>query len=62
MAFGHLPQLSYFETSALGGDSIQEAFHRTAAAVLRRIKSDPHDGIPVYDSPLRRPIPTRCHC
>jgi small GTP-binding protein len=35
-AFAQLHQLSYFETSALGGDNIQEAFHRTAAAILRR--------------------------
>jgi small GTP-binding protein len=35
-AFAHLHQLAYCETSALGGDNIQEAFHRTAAAVLRR--------------------------
>jgi small GTP-binding protein len=35
-SFARLHQLSYFETSALGGDNIQEAFHRTAAAILRR--------------------------
>jgi small GTP-binding protein len=35
-AFGQLHQLTYFETSALGGDNIQEAFHRTAVACLRK--------------------------
>jgi small GTP-binding protein len=35
-AFARLQQLTYFETSALGGDNIQEAFHRTTAAILRR--------------------------
>jgi small GTP-binding protein len=50
-AFARLHQLTYFETSALGGDNIQEAFHRTAAAILRRnIASDPHDGVAVPDS------------
>ena len=35
-AFAQLHQLTYFETSALGGDNIQEAFHRTAASILRK--------------------------
>ena len=35
-SFAQLHQLSYFETSALGGDNIQEAFHRTAATILRK--------------------------
>jgi small GTP-binding protein len=35
-AFAQLHQLTYFETSALGGDNIREAFHRTAAAILRK--------------------------
>jgi small GTP-binding protein len=34
-SFAHLHQLAYFETSALAGDNIQEAFHRTAALVIR---------------------------
>jgi small GTP-binding protein len=34
--FAQLHQLVYFETSALGGDNIREAFHRTAGAILRR--------------------------
>jgi small GTP-binding protein len=34
--FAQLHQLAYFETSALGGDNIREAFHRTAGAILRR--------------------------
>jgi small GTP-binding protein len=34
--FAELQQLAYLETSALGGDNIQDAFHRTAAAVLRK--------------------------
>jgi small GTP-binding protein len=34
--FAELHRLAYFETSALAGDNIQEAFHRTAAAVIRR--------------------------
>jgi small GTP-binding protein len=35
-AFAKLHQLAYLETSALGGDNIEETFHRTAAAILRR--------------------------
>jgi small GTP-binding protein len=35
-SFASLHQLTYLETSALGGDHIQDAFHRTAAAILRR--------------------------
>ena len=35
-AFAQLHQLVYLETSALGGDNIQEAFHRTAASILRK--------------------------
>lgn len=35
-SFAQLHQLTYFETSALGGDNIQEAFHRTAATILRK--------------------------
>jgi small GTP-binding protein len=35
-SFGQLHQLTYFETSALAGDNIQEAFHRTAATIIRR--------------------------
>jgi small GTP-binding protein len=35
-SFATLHQLVYFETSALGGDNIQEAFHRTAASILRK--------------------------
>jgi small GTP-binding protein len=35
-SFAQLHQLAYFETSALAGDNIQEAFHRTAAAIIRR--------------------------
>lgn len=35
-SFAQLHQLSYLETSALGGDNIQEAFQRTAAAVFRK--------------------------
>jgi small GTP-binding protein len=34
--FAQLHQVSYYETSALGGDNIQEAFHRTTAAIVRR--------------------------
>jgi small GTP-binding protein len=34
-SFAQLHQLCYFETSALAGDNIQEAFHRTAAGVIR---------------------------
>jgi small GTP-binding protein len=34
--FAQLHQLTYFETSALAGDNIQEAFHRTAAAIIRK--------------------------
>jgi small GTP-binding protein len=40
-AFSQLHQLSYFETSALGGDNIQEAFHRTATAILRKSPGTP---------------------
>jgi small GTP-binding protein len=40
-SFAQLHQLSYFETSALGGDNIQEAFHRTTAGILRRGLSGP---------------------
>jgi small GTP-binding protein len=35
-AFAQLHQLTYFETSALGGDNIDEAFHRTASMILRK--------------------------
>ena len=35
-SFAQLHQLTYMETSALGGDNIQEAFQRTAAAVFRK--------------------------
>jgi small GTP-binding protein len=35
-AFAHLHQLTYFETSALGGDNIQEAFRRTTATIVRK--------------------------
>jgi small GTP-binding protein len=35
-AFAQLHQLAYFETSARGGDNIHEAFHRTAATILRK--------------------------
>jgi small GTP-binding protein len=35
-SFAQLHQLAYFETSALAGDNIQEAFHRTAATIIRR--------------------------
>ena len=35
-SFAQLHQLAYLETSALGGDNIQEAFQRTAAAVFRK--------------------------
>jgi small GTP-binding protein len=38
--FAQLHQLTYFETSALGGDNIREAFHRTAAAILKRATSN----------------------
>jgi small GTP-binding protein len=40
-AFAQLHQLSYFETSALGGDNIQETFHRTASAILRQNRGGP---------------------
>jgi small GTP-binding protein len=44
--FANLHQLAYFETSALGGDNIQEVFHRTAGAILRRnVAIDPQDGV-----------------
>ncbi|KAH0791088.1 small GTP-binding protein [Histomonas meleagridis] len=35
-SFAQLHQLNYLETSALGGDNIQEAFQRTAATVYRK--------------------------
>jgi small GTP-binding protein len=38
-SFAQLHQLTYFETSALGGDNIKEAFHRTAATILRKSPS-----------------------
>jgi small GTP-binding protein len=34
--YAQLHQLSYYETSALGGDNIEEAFQRTTSAILRR--------------------------
>jgi small GTP-binding protein len=34
--FARIHHLTYLETSALGGDNIQEAFRRTAAAVYRK--------------------------
>ncbi|OHS98286.1 Ras-related protein Rab-4B [Tritrichomonas foetus] len=39
-SFAHLHQLYYLETSAKGGDNVQEAFQRTAAAVYRRSLAD----------------------
>ncbi|EAX97206.1 small GTP-binding protein, putative [Trichomonas vaginalis G3] len=35
-AFAAMHSLTYLETSALGGDNVQEAFQRTAAEVYRR--------------------------
>jgi GTPase SAR1 family protein len=35
-SFAERHELSYFETSALAGDNIREAFHRTAAAILKK--------------------------
>jgi small GTP-binding protein len=35
-SYAQIRQLSYLETSALGGDNIQEAFRRTADIVYRR--------------------------
>lgn len=37
-SFAKLQQLTYLETSALGGTNIQEAFQRTASAVYRQSK------------------------
>jgi small GTP-binding protein len=37
--FAQLHHLTYLETSALGGDNIQEAFRRTAGAVYRKTMS-----------------------
>ena len=39
-SFAQMHQLSYLETSALGGDHIQEAFQRTASAVYRKSLSN----------------------
>jgi small GTP-binding protein len=39
--FAQMHQLTYLETSALGGDNVQDAFHRTASAILRRNLSGP---------------------
>lgn len=55
--FASLHQLVYFETSALGGDNIQEAFQRTAAAILRKNIN--------VDKPVEPPQPTGgsgCNC
>lgn len=38
-AFASMHTLSYLETSALGGDNVQEAFQRTAAEVYRHSMS-----------------------
>lgn len=58
--FASIHQLTYFETSALGGDNVAEAFHRTAATIYRRVQvSEPdHD---------KRPAPVKkdkegCNC
>jgi hypothetical protein len=56
-AFDKLHQLAYLETCAVGGDNIEETFHRTATAVIRK-----------EDSPLAPPDRTamaahrRCAC
>jgi len=39
-SYAQMHQLSYLETSALGGDNIQEAFQRTTAAVFRKSLSN----------------------
>jgi small GTP-binding protein len=57
-AFAHLHQVAYCETSALGGDNIQEAFHRTAAAILRRgIGAASPDGAAIQVRPQSSPCP-----
>jgi hypothetical protein len=57
-AFGQLHQLAYFETSALGGDNIQEAFHRTTGAILRRnIGGSTPDRYLVQEKPEVKPCP-----
>ena len=49
-SFAQMHQLTYLETSALGGDNIQEAFQRTAAAVYRKSVNNKKDG-PVAPGP-----------
>lgn len=55
-SFAQLHQLTYLETSALGGDNIQEAFQRTAAAVFRKsltnkdIKTTDNSGKKITDT------------
>ena len=48
--FAQLHQIQYLETSALGGDNIQEAFQRTAAQIYRKqLQTIPKDDIKKND-------------
>ena len=46
-SFAQMHQLTYLETSALGGDNIQEAFQRTAAAVYRKSVNNKEKNAPI---------------
>jgi small GTP-binding protein len=45
-SFAKMHQLTYLETSALGGDNIQEAFQRTAETVYRKSSKDKNPDSP----------------
>jgi GTPase SAR1 family protein len=51
-SFAEHHELSYLETSALAGDNIQEAFHRTAAVIL---KKNPGKGFPPPTAIVKSP-------
>jgi small GTP-binding protein len=53
-------QMGYIETSALGGDNVQEAFYNTAAAILRKDPSAGFGPAPPPTTPLRQSEVCRC--
>jgi small GTP-binding protein len=59
-AFAQLHRLTYLETSARGGDNIEEVFHRTAAAILCKNLSPLAGGTPV--TPVQATAQLSCSC
>jgi small GTP-binding protein len=57
--FAQMHELTYLETSALGGNNVQEAFEKAAGAVFRKIapaatEQDGGDGEQLDDKPKRK--------